>query len=215
MSFIKSLENRRTIYALGRNVQDEAKVIETIKEAVRFSPTAFNSQTGRLLILTGDAQDKLWDEIVAPELKAAMEAQGVPESAWDNTRAKLDGFKAAFGTILFFEDQAVVKNLQEQFALYADNFPVWSEQGSGIISVNVWTALAELGLGANLQHYNPLIDEAVAKEWNLPEKAGNFVDNSYLVQSKHQLVKKLSWMMLTVSSLLNNQLFLMTVSKIY
>ena len=27
----------------------------------------------------------------------------------------------------------------------------------------------ELGLGANLQHYNPLIDEAVAKEWNLPE----------------------------------------------
>lgn len=43
MSFIKSLENRRTIYALGRNVQDEAKVIETIKEAVRFSPTAFNS----------------------------------------------------------------------------------------------------------------------------------------------------------------------------
>ena len=158
MSFIKSLENRRTIYALGRNVQDEEKVIETIKEAVRFSPTAFNSQTGRLLILTGDAQDKLWDEIVAPELKAAMEAQGVPESAWDNTRAKLDGFKAAFGTIL-----------QEQFALYADNFPVWSEQGSGIISVNVWTALAELGLGANLQHYNPLIDEAVAKEWNLPE----------------------------------------------
>ena len=101
------------------------------------------------MILTGDAQDKLWDEIVAPELKAAMEAQGVPESAWDNTRAKLDGFKAAFGTILFFEDQAVVKNLQEQFALYADNFPVWSEQGSGIISVNVWTA--------------------VAKEWNLPE----------------------------------------------
>jgi len=169
MSFIKSLENRRTIYALGRNVQDEEKVIETIKEAVRFSPTAFNSQTGRLLILTGDAQDKLWDEIVAPELKAAMEAQGVPESAWDNTRAKLDGFKAAFGTILFFEDQAVVKNLQEQFALYADNFPVWSEQGSGIISVNVWTALAEIGLGANLQHYNPLIDEAVAKEWNLPE----------------------------------------------
>lgn len=207
MSFIKSLENRRTIYALGRNVQDEEKVIETIKEAVRFSPTAFNSQTGRLLILTGDAQDKLWDEIVAPELKAAMEAQGVPESAWDNTRAKLDGFKAAFGTILFFEDQAVVKNLQEQFALYADNFPVWSEQGSGIISVNVWTALAELGLGANLQHYNPLIDEAVKLKNGIFQKAGNFVDNLYLVQSKHLLAKKLSWMMQTVSSLLNNQSF--------
>ena len=168
MSFIKSLENRRTIYALGRNVQDEEKVIETIKEAVRFSPTAFNSQTGRLLILTGDAQDKLWDEIVAPELKAAMEAQGVPESAWDNTRAKLDGFKAAFGTILFFEDQAVVKNLQEQFALYADNFPVWSEHSTGIAQFATWTALSEAGLGASLQHYNPIVDEEVAKTFNVP-----------------------------------------------
>lgn len=167
MSFINTLENRRSIYALGKNA-DADKAIEAIKAAVRFSPTAFNSQTGRVLIVTDAAQDKLWDEIVAPELKAAMEAQGAPESAWDGTRAKLDGFKAALGTALFFEDQDVVKGLQEQFALYAENFPVWSEQGSGIISVNAWTALAELGLGANLQHYNPLIDEAVAKEFNIP-----------------------------------------------
>ncbi|RZI49098.1 nitroreductase family protein [Lactococcus kimchii] len=169
MTFINSLENRRTIYALGKNVADEAKAIETIKSAVRQSPSAFNSQTGRVLIVTGAAQEKLWDDIVAPELQATMKAQGVPDSAWEGTRAKLDGFKAAFGTALFFEDQAVVKNLQEQFPLYADNFPVWSEQGSGIITVNAWTALAEIGLGANLQHYNPVIDEAVAKTWNLPE----------------------------------------------
>jgi predicted oxidoreductase (fatty acid repression mutant protein) len=26
------------------------------------------------------------------------------------------------------------------------------------------------GFGASLQHYNPLIDERVAKTWNLPEK---------------------------------------------
>lgn len=169
MTFINSLENRRTIYALGKNVADEAKAIEAIKSAVRHSPSAFNSQTGRVLIVTGEAQEKLWDEIVAPELQATMKAQGVPDSAWEGTRAKLDGFKAAFGTALFFEDQAVVKNLQEQFPLYADNFPVWSEQGSGIITVNAWTALAEIGLGANLQHYNPVIDEAVAKTWNLPE----------------------------------------------
>jgi len=168
MSFIDSLKKRRSIYALGKNLADGVKAIETIKEAVRLSPTAFNSQTGRVLILTGAAQDKLWDEIIAPELKAAMEAQGAPESAWDSTKAKLASFKAAFGTALFFEDQTVVKELQEKFALYAENFPVWSEQGSGIIAVNAWTALAELGVGANLQHYNPVIDEAVAKEWNIP-----------------------------------------------
>ncbi len=32
----------------------------------------------------------------------------------------------------------------------------------------VWTALANEGLGANLQHYNPHIDDAIAKEWDIP-----------------------------------------------
>ena len=31
------------------------------------------------------------------------------------------------------------------------------------------TTLAAAGVGANLQHYNPLPDAAIAKEWNLPE----------------------------------------------
>ncbi|MNU09462.1 hypothetical protein D3C72_2560420 [compost metagenome] len=33
----------------------------------------------------------------------------------------------------------------------------------------MWTALEEEGLGASLQHYNPLIDEHVKNEWKLPE----------------------------------------------
>jgi predicted oxidoreductase (fatty acid repression mutant protein) len=32
----------------------------------------------------------------------------------------------------------------------------------------VWTALDAEGLGANLQHYNPLVDAKVAEEWNVP-----------------------------------------------
>jgi predicted oxidoreductase (fatty acid repression mutant protein) len=33
----------------------------------------------------------------------------------------------------------------------------------------IWTAFAAEGLGANLQHYNPLINSKVAAEWNVPE----------------------------------------------
>ncbi|CRR91193.1 hypothetical protein PAERUG_P48_London_17_VIM_2_01_13_02863 [Pseudomonas aeruginosa] len=73
------------------------------------------------------------------------------------------------GTVLFFEDQTVVRQLQEQFALYADNFPVWSEQASGMAQFAVWTALAEHKVGASLQHYNPLVDAQTHKTWNLPE----------------------------------------------
>lgn len=32
----------------------------------------------------------------------------------------------------------------------------------------MWTGLEALGFGANLQHYNPLIDSRVAKKWDIP-----------------------------------------------
>ncbi|MNI90586.1 hypothetical protein D3C73_1481250 [compost metagenome] len=32
----------------------------------------------------------------------------------------------------------------------------------------IWTALEMEGFGASLQHYNPLIDYEVKKEWNIP-----------------------------------------------
>jgi predicted oxidoreductase (fatty acid repression mutant protein) len=33
----------------------------------------------------------------------------------------------------------------------------------------VWTALADAGVGASIQHYSPLIDAAVTRTWNLRE----------------------------------------------
>lgn len=32
----------------------------------------------------------------------------------------------------------------------------------------LWTALEAEGLGANLQHYNPLPDAKAAAQWNIP-----------------------------------------------
>ncbi|MNN09169.1 hypothetical protein D3C81_1220450 [compost metagenome] len=78
-------------------------------------------------------------------------------------------FRAGRGTVLFYEDQAVIEGLQKQFALYADNFPVWSQQSNGLLQYVVWTALSDEGIGASLQHYNPLIDDEVRKEWAVPE----------------------------------------------
>ena len=37
----------------------------------------------------------------------------------------------------------------------------------GIISP-AWTLLEAEGLGANLQHYNPMLEARAAKEWNVP-----------------------------------------------
>lgn len=157
-------QNRRSQYALGKNFPlAENEVLEIIDNAVKYSPSAFNSQTAHAVVLLGDNHQKLWD-ITFEELGKFLPNQDAKTA----TKAKLDGFAAAYGTILFFEDHDVVKGLQEQFPSYADNFPLWSEQSTGIASFAVWNALAEAGVGANIQHYNPVIDERVAKEWNIP-----------------------------------------------
>ena len=164
MTHAKNLyQNIRSQYALGKNLPlAENEVLEIIDNAVKSSPSAFNSQTAHAVVLLGDNHQKLWN-ITFEELGKFLPN----EDAKTATKAKLDGFAAAYGTILFFEDHDVVKGLQEQFPSYADNFPLWSEQSTGIASFAVWNALAEAGVGANIQHYNPVIDERVAKEWNI------------------------------------------------
>ena len=162
--FQNLLEKRRTIYQLGKNVALSKDEITTlIKKAVNESPSAFHSQSSRIVILLGDEHTKVWD-ITEAQLRNI-----VPADQFEPTKARIDGFRAAFGTILFFEDQNVVKGLQEQFALYADNFPKWSQESTAIAQYAVWLLLAENGIGANIQHYNPLIDAEVAKEYDIPE----------------------------------------------
>ncbi len=162
-ALLDSIKKRRTQYALGKSLPlPKDEVAALIREAVKHTPSSFNSQSSRAVILFGAESDKLWG-IVKETLRKVVPADGFAQTA-----AKIDGFAAGAGTVLFYEDQDVVKSLQEKFALYADNFPVWSEQSGGMAQHSVWSALANAGIGASLQHYNPLIDAEVAKTWNIP-----------------------------------------------
>ncbi|WP_261974689.1 nitroreductase family protein [Geobacter metallireducens] len=53
--------------------------------------------------------------------------------------------------------------------MYSDNFPVWSNQSSGMLQYAIWSALELEGWGASLQHYNPVIDDSVKAAWNIPD----------------------------------------------
>ncbi len=57
----------------------------------------------------------------------------------------------------------------EKIPKYADKFPQWSEHSSAINQYILWTAFEQDGLGANLQHYNPLVDSKIQAEWKVPE----------------------------------------------
>ena len=163
MSFLDYIKQRRTIYAVGKNVALTPEQIESvIKEAVNHSPSAFNSQTSRIVTLFGESHLQFWN-VVRETLRKI-----VPDAAFEGTNAKINSCAAGYGTVLFYEDQDVVKSLQEQFALYADNFPVWSEHSSAIAQFAVWTALSEQNIGASLQHYNPIVDAEIAEIFDIP-----------------------------------------------
>jgi len=165
-NFYNAITNRRTYYAIGKEkIADEFTIQKIVENAVNHTPSSFNSQSSRVVILFNDEHDKLW-EIVKSELKKI-----VPEDAYETSRQKIDNcFKAGYGTVLYFEDTKTVEAMQAQYPLYSENFPIWSNQSSGMLQYVVWTALELEGLGASLQHYNPLIDEIVKKEWNIPSE---------------------------------------------
>ena len=162
-AYLEALKQRRTQYSLGRNLSiSKEDLASLIQDAIKHSPSSFNSQSSRAVILFGAESEKLWN-IAIEEVRKVAPAEG-----FDKTEAKLKSFAAGVGTVLFYEDQDVVRGLQEKFALYADNFPIWSEHSTGMAQLSVWSALASGGVGASLQHYNPLIDAAVAREWDIP-----------------------------------------------
>jgi uncharacterized protein len=160
--FSMAVQDRRSIYGIS----DEAlisgdRILEIVHHSVKYAPSAFNSQSARAIVLLGDHHKKLWT-IVKEILRKIVPAEGFPQ-----TEAKIDSFRAGVGTVLFFEDQSVVQGMQKQFPAYADHFPLFSLQSSGMTQFIVWTALEVEGLGASLQHYSPLIDEEVRREWNV------------------------------------------------
>lgn len=162
--YLEIIEKRRSIYAIGKHVkQTPEQLTEFIQNTIKLSPSAFNSQSSRAVILFNDQHQKFWNIV-----KDALKAFAKDKEAAAKTSAKIDSFAAGFGTVLFFEDQDVVKSMQQQFPLYADNFPVWSEHSTGIAQFATWTALSTIGIGASLQHYNPLVDEKVQATWNVP-----------------------------------------------
>lgn len=157
MKIINTLKQRRSIYDINKNLPVEENVVfDFIKEATELVPDAFNMKSSRVVVVTKENQDLLWDKIYE-----VFNGQ-VP-------REKIDGFKKGYGTILYFIDKNVVKALQDQFPLYAPRFIEWSNQSAGMLELSIWSGLKELGIGASLQHYNPVIDNMVKELFNIPE----------------------------------------------
>lgn len=164
-AFLNAIKERRSIYQIGKqDLLSHEELTNIISDAVLHAPSAFNSQSARVVVLLEKQHDQFWN-ITKEALRKV-----VPAEHFATTEAKINGFGAGLGTILFYEDNAVVQNLENAFPTYAHNFAPWSLQSSGMLQYIIWTALHQEGYGASLQHYNELIDSEIKKQWNLPQE---------------------------------------------
>lgn len=160
-TFIEAISHRRSHYNL-ENISPvaTAHIIDTIDQILSVVPSPFNVQSARLVVLFDQQHIALWD-IVEHELE-----NRIPSDIFNKTRQKLHrSFRSGFGTILIYEDEAALNQLRINYPDYAENVERWSEQSSGMLQFALWTALEDMGFGASLQHYNPIIDKTVNERW--------------------------------------------------
>ena len=134
--------------------------MDLVRECVRYVPDAFNMQSQRVVVLMDGRHEKFWDAVYDELVRAT--GNELP-------RERIDSFAKGAGTILYFYDSAVVEEMRRQYPLYAENFHDWVMQSNGMLQFAIWTALETYGVGANLQHYNPIIDKMVRKMFDLPD----------------------------------------------
>lgn len=164
MDCIEAIKKRRSVYGIGKESPlTQKEIISLVEETLQHMPSAFNSQSSRVVILFAQKHEQLWTMV-----RSAL-AQIIPTENFASTEQKVQSFLNGFGTILFFDDVEVTTAYADKFASYSALFPSWADQSSGMLQFAIWTLLESKGLGVNLQHYNPLIDDTVKDAFALPK----------------------------------------------
>ncbi|KMK76898.1 nitroreductase family protein [Alkalihalobacillus pseudalcaliphilus] len=161
--FLDSLEQRRTIRIVRNETPiSNEKITEIVSKVVKHSPTAFHSQSSTVAILFEEQHKQFWQGV-----KDLLQEKLSTEQ-FEVTNKKLSGFQSGYGTILFFDDEAITSTYEKDKPQFKGKFEAWTEQSSGMQQFAVWTALAEQGLAASIQHYNPIVDDLLKEQWDIP-----------------------------------------------
>ncbi|KAI9653759.1 MAG: hypothetical protein M1821_006954 [Bathelium mastoideum] len=175
-AYLEAVKTRRSIYALNKNspISDE-RIEQLFHEVILASPSAFNSQTTRAVLLLNEEHEKFWTMVAK-----IGENSGWPEEMLSRQRGRWEMFRKSKGSILLFESGESIEKNQKNYPATAKLFPEWSQHHHGIHAVTLWTTLEAEGLGANLQHNQMIsgVDEETKKIWNLP---GDWIQYAQLV----------------------------------
>lgn len=163
LDFKEAIEGRRSIYGIcNESTITAEEILEIVDHSTKHIPSAFNCQSQRVAVLFGEKHLEFWGIVMEVLRKRILADEFRP------TENRINGFAAGCGTLLFYDDTSVTKGLMEKFSPYRDSIPDWAEQANGMLQFAIWTQLEAAGLGASLQHYNPIIDKDVKDAFLIP-----------------------------------------------
>lgn len=89
-NFYDVVKGRRSYYGIGKEVVvSHDKIQEIVEHAVKYVPSAFNSQTTRVLVLLDNANDDLWN-LTMEVLRKVVPADQLAPLKIKSTLLKLD-----------------------------------------------------------------------------------------------------------------------------
>lgn len=93
--FFDAVKSRRSIYAISdESPISDARIQELVEFAILHSPSSYNVQSGRAVIIYGEHHKNFWNDIVPKHMKQAM-----PEDKWAHFAPRVNGFAAGHGTV--------------------------------------------------------------------------------------------------------------------
>ncbi|MDT4035909.1 nitroreductase family protein, partial [Staphylococcus hominis] len=92
--FLTEIENRRTIYKTKTSISiSDEELEEMIEHIVKYMPSAFNSQSTRIVLLLNDQHIKFWENA-----KTVLKDVMGPDRDFEPTDQRINGFEHAYGT---------------------------------------------------------------------------------------------------------------------
>ncbi|ETN38113.1 uncharacterized protein HMPREF1541_07737 [Cyphellophora europaea CBS 101466] len=149
--FLEAIAARRTIYTISpENLPvPTSRVQEIITQVIKHTPSPYNAQTARAVIIFDDNHRKYFDAVESGLEKI------LPPEVWSVLSGSIKSFRSGgAGTVLWFEDEEAIEKLTTTHPAIAPFAESWSDQSNGMHQINAWTALEAEGLGASLQHHH-------------------------------------------------------------
>lgn len=93
-SLLSTMELRRSYHQLlNESTISDARITELVTHTIKHVPSAFNSQTTRMVVVLKEKHEELWD--------AVMEIYKVslPPDKFEQAKGRMVGFRKAYGTV--------------------------------------------------------------------------------------------------------------------